>query len=55
MCARMEAQRVRKSVSTSAPPATNSATFQQLGESSILAMVNAIQVRCQAGVVRGAS
>ena len=34
MCARMEAQRVRKSVSTFTPCATNSPTFHLLSENA---------------------
>src|SRR5438552_17144503 len=45
MCARMEAQRVRKSVSTFAPSATNSAILHLLGENAPSSGLNPIQVR----------
>src|SRR2546422_56033 len=46
-CARMEAQRVRKSASTFAPRATNSATLQQLGETRHFLLGLANQVLSQ--------
>jgi len=45
MCARTEAERVRTSVSTFAPCATNSAILHLLGENAPSSGLNPIQVR----------